>query len=192
MKLKRISAVFFVLAATVILVAGSYALSPPASQAKRHEPPAGPSPGGDLISFDAMYGVDGPFVGAGYPIRNVPGDELPWAIAKSIKGDLGANGRLRIKVKGLVFKDDPSVPVDLRGKNDEATFRGLVSCLTEEGDHVGQSNVVTRGFPASEEGDSTIDERLILPNPCIAPIVMVLAGSEDKWFAVTGVETEGN
>ncbi len=76
MKLKRISAVFFVLAATVILVAGSYALSPPASQAKRHEPPAGPSPGGDLISFDAMYGVDGPFVGAGYPIRNVPGDEL--------------------------------------------------------------------------------------------------------------------
>ena len=66
MKLKRISAVFFVLAATMILVAGSYAFTPP----------AGPSPGGDRSSFDAMYGVDGPFVGAGYPIRNVPGDEL--------------------------------------------------------------------------------------------------------------------
>jgi len=26
----------------------------------------------------------------------------------------------------------------------------------------------------------------------VTPIVMVLAGSEDKWFAVTGVEVEGD
>jgi hypothetical protein len=29
-----------------------------------------------------------------------------------------------------------------------------------------------------------------LPDPCLAPDVLVLAGSEDKWFAVTGFETE--
>jgi hypothetical protein len=29
-----------------------------------------------------------------------------------------------------------------------------------------------------------------LPNPCVAPVVFILAGSEDKWFAVTGFESK--
>jgi hypothetical protein len=29
-----------------------------------------------------------------------------------------------------------------------------------------------------------------LPEECVAPIVFVVAGSEDKWFAVTGVSLE--
>ena len=143
-----------------------------------------------LISFDTMYGVDGPFVGDANPIQGIPGDELPWAIAKSIKGDLDTDGHLRIDVKGLVFKDDPSVPPDLRGKNDESDFRGAVSCLTEDGDSVVTANVFTAGFPATVEGNSTIDTVVRLPNPCVAPIILVLAGSEDKWFAVTGFEQE--
>ncbi|MBA8889123.1 hypothetical protein FHW12_003366 [Dokdonella fugitiva] len=28
------------------------------------------------------------------------------------------------------------------------------------------------------------------PDPCAAPVVMILAGSEDTWFAVTGFEHE--
>jgi hypothetical protein len=39
-------------------------------------------------------------------------------------------------------------------------------------------------------GNSFIDQKLDLPNPCVAPIVFVMAGSEDKWFAVTGFERE--
>jgi hypothetical protein len=31
-----------------------------------------------------------------------------------------------------------------------------------------------------------------LPNPCVAPVIFVLAGSEDKWFSVTGFESEGD
>jgi hypothetical protein len=93
-----------------------------------------------------------------------------------------------------VFKDEPSVPEELRGKNDETDFRGLVSCLTEEGDEgaekVVTKNVVTEPFPATPNGDSAINAEIELPNPCVAPIVMVLAGSEDKWFAVTGFEAE--
>ncbi len=80
-----------------------------------------------------MFGVDGLFVGEDNPIRDVVGDELPWEVRKA-KGSLDTNGRLKILVKGLVFKDDPSVPPDLVGKNDETEFRGLVSCLTEDGD----------------------------------------------------------
>ena len=121
----------------------------------------------NLQTFDTMYGVDGPFVGDGFPIRGIAGDELPWEV-----------------------KDAPEVPIELRGTNDEAEFRGAVSCWTEEGDHVATVNVITRGFPATASGDSSIRATLNLPNPCVAPIIMVLAGSEDKWFTVTGFESE--
>jgi len=148
-----------------------------------------PHESGTLQTFDTMYGVDGPFVGDGFPIRGIPGDELPWEV-KEARGKLDTDGHLTIKIKGLVFKDAPEVPVELRGKNDETEFRGAVSCWTEEGDHVGTLNVVTAGFPATVSGDSSIRATVNLPNPCVAPIIMVLAGSEDKWFAVTGFESE--
>ena len=62
--------------------------------------------------------------------------------------------------------------------------------LTEVGDTVETQNVITDGFRANTDGDSFIHARIELPNPCVAPIVMILAGSEDKWFAVTGFEAE--
>jgi hypothetical protein len=144
----------------------------------------------EIISFDVMYGVDGPFIGDANSVRGVEGDELPWAIAGSIKGELETNGHLRIRVRGLVFKDDPSVPPALRGKNDETEFRGLVSCLSEGQSDTPVVNVTTPGFPATGSGDSTIDAVVELPNPCVAPVIMVLAGSEEKWFAITGFERE--
>jgi len=144
-----------------------------------------------ILTFHTMYGVDGPFVGEANPIRDVVGDELPWTINGFVHGELTTTGRLRILVHGLVFADDPSVPPELVGINDEAEFRGLVSCLTEtEDDAVTTQNVTTEGFPASKRGDSFINAHIELPNPCIAPIVMILAGSEDKWFAVNGFEAE--
>ncbi|HYV85850.1 MAG TPA: hypothetical protein VFB49_08075 [Patescibacteria group bacterium] len=146
-----------------------------------------------ILSFDTMYGVDGPLLGEANAIRGVVGDEAPWTIAHFIKGRLDKGGRLSILVRGLVFADDPLVDPDLVGKNDEATYRGLVSCLTEdEQGGISTMNVVTDGFPASVDGNSFIDQTLSLPNPCIAPIIFVMAGSEDKWFAVTGFESESD
>jgi hypothetical protein len=152
-----------------------------------------------ILAFRTMYGVDGPFVKKENTIRNVPSDELPWVIRKAV-GKLNTNGRLKIVVRGLVFKDDPSVPPELRGINDEEQFRGLVSCLTEikdpnTGEEVVETrNVTTEGFPATESGDSFIKAKIELPNPCVAPIIMVLNSPDseegDKWFAVTGFEAE--
>ena len=150
---------------------------------KDHHPPR------TILAFKTMYGVDGPFLEPN-AIRGVPGDEAPWEIAKA-KGSLDTEGHLKIRVRGLVFKDDPLVqPPELIGTNDEPEFRGLVSCLTEQGDAVVEANVITAGFPATESGDSFIHDKVELPNPCVAPIIMVLAGSEEKWFAVTGFESE--
>jgi hypothetical protein len=142
----------------------------------------------NILTFETMYAVDGPFLGEANPIRGVIGDELPWTIAHHVRGKLVTNGHLKIRVRGLVFTDDPEVPPELRGKNDETEFRALVSCISEEGSNVVTKNVTTAGFPATESGDSDIDSTLELPQPCVAPVVFVLAGSEDKWFAVSGFE----
>ena len=140
-----------------------------------------------IVAFDTMYGVDGPFVGDANAIRGVPGDESPWEIKRAL-GSLDTEGHLQILVRGLVFKDNPDP--NLIGKNDEAEFRGLVSCLTEQGDSVAEANVVTAGFPATASGNAFIRAKVDLPDPCVAPIIMVLAGSEDKWFSMTGFESE--
>src|SRR6266540_2800709 len=110
------------LAAVVNLVSAG-----PATQ--RHHGPPPPTP--RILAFDHMYGVDGPFVGDANSIRGIPGDELPWVVARFIRGGLDTEGRLKIEVRGLVFADDPSVPPELVGRNDESEFRAVVSCLTE-------------------------------------------------------------
>jgi len=140
-----------------------------------------------ILAFDTMYGVSGPFVGDANPVRGVPGDESPWGVDRAF-GTLDSDGNLVIVVRGLVFTDNPDPT--LIGKNDETQFRGLVSCLTEDGNTVTESNVITPGSPATPTGDSVIHAKVALPNPCVAPIVMVLAGSEDKWFAMTGFEQD--
>jgi hypothetical protein len=156
---------------------------------------AAPSSGGGghvkkVLHFATMFGVDGAFVGATNPVAGVPGDELPWEI-KSASGHLDSNGRLKISIKGLVFAHDQSVPPQLQGTNDEANFRALVSCQTDDGlGGVTMVTLTTDGFAATTKGNCKIDTTVALPNPCIAPVVLVLAGSEDKWFAATGVEAD--
>jgi hypothetical protein len=138
-----------------------------------------------------MIGVGGSFVGSD-AIRGVMGGALPWMVDKA-RGSLSASGRLWINMRGLVFTNDPSVPANQRGINDEATFRGLVSCLSEKsgGGGIVTVNVMTDPFPATPAGNSEINGSVTLPAQCIAPIVFVTSGSGDKWFAVIGSETTG-
>jgi hypothetical protein len=143
-----------------------------------------------ITAWQTMYGVDGPFLGEDNEVRGIEGDELPWIVG-NVRGLLRENGRLVIDVRGLVFPDDPRVPVELRGKNDESHFRAVVSCLSESRDEqrVVIRNVWTRRFPATVTGDAHIEERLELPEACVAPVVFIVGASEGYWFAVSGVET---
>ncbi len=143
-----------------------------------------------IIAFHTMYGVDGPFVGDANPIRNIPGDDLPWEVAHFVIGSLTTGGRLHILVRGLVFKDEEGVPEDKRGINDEPVFRGVVSCLTEAESTTPVANVVTDGFRATRSGNAEIDATVELPNPCVAPVIFVTGEDPNKWFAVTGFERE--
>ena len=129
-----------------------------------------------ILQFQSMYGVNGPFLGAANAVRGVPGDAEAWFL-KSIKGNLSSSGKLNISVKGLVLPN---------GTNDAAEFRALVSCLAVDGVNVVETNVMTDGFPANTKGNAKIKAQLSIPNPCVAPIVMILPGDEDVWFAMTG------
>ena len=134
-----------------------------------------------FLTFGSMYGVDGAFVNND-SIRGVKGDELPWEV-DSARGTLTTDGHLRISVRGLVFPNDPSVPPELRGINDEPNFRALVSCLSDDG-HGGivTVNVKSQPFHATRQGNSEINARLVLPAQCVAPIVFVIANS--AWSAM--------
>jgi hypothetical protein len=142
-----------------------------------------------IVSFETMYGVDEGFVN-NKAIRGVLGDELPWAVGSAV-GSLTVGGHLTARVRGIVFTEDEEVPPELRGINDEPTFRALVSCLVSEkkGKKISTVNVTTAPFAATATGDSDIDAQVQLPADCVAPIIFIISGTEDHWFAVTGAET---
>lgn len=137
-----------------------------------------------VLSSETMYAVDGGFLG--FDFRSIPGDDLPWQL-RSVRWRLTDDGRLTLSVRGLVFTDDDMVPPRLRGINDESHFRAAVSCIAE--DDMGNLitvNTMSRKFPATRSGNGDLSQVLDLPEDCVAPIVFILSGSEDDWFAVSG------
>ena len=141
------------------------------------------SGGKDVLKWKTMATVDGPFVGAGTPVRGLAGGGLPWEIDKA-KGELRSDGRLEVRVEGLVLARKDPVPAALQGTNPIPQFRAIVSCLTPA-QPVNGENVATDPFPASPEGDARFKGTIDLPDPCVAPIVFVTSPAQ-QWFAVTG------
>jgi len=138
-----------------------------------------------ILEFETMVGVARPFVGAANPVRGVGGGGLPWAIGRG-KGEVRADGRIEVKVRGLVLADDPAVPAAARLTNPSPTFRAVVSCITTDAAGApAEVNVATGPFPATPQGDSEIEAALELPRPCLAPVLFV-TNAALRWFAVTG------
>jgi hypothetical protein len=139
------------------------------------------SGGDEILEFDVMIGNDEPFIGAKTPIRGINAGGAPWTL-DSAKGELRANGRLDIKVEGLV--------VAPTGANPVGAFRGVVNCLTPEAP-INGINLVTDPAPATRPGgDARIKDQLDLPENCFAPLVFVTHGLIDPpgvWFATTGI-----
>lgn len=133
-----------------------------------------------ILEFKTMVGISGPFVGSANPIRGINGGGLPWAIEKG-RGELQADGKLEVKVKGLVLAAGP-----LAGTNPVANFWAIVSCLTTVAGAPATSNVATDLFPATVTGDAEIETVVNLPGPCFAPIIFVTSPAP-SWFAVTGL-----
>lgn len=141
------------------------------------------SDGQDVLKFDVMTPVVEPFTGSAHPVRGVSGGGLPWQLERA-HGKLRSDGRLNVKVEGLVLAQRDPVPANVQGTNPIPQFRAIVSCLTPDSPDTGE-NVTTDPVPASPSGDARIDTRVDLPEPCIAPIVFVTSPT-GAWFATTG------
>jgi hypothetical protein len=133
-----------------------------------------------FLVFGNMIGVDGAFLGA--DIRGIKGDASARTVGMA-RGMLSAGGKLLIIVRGLVLATG--------GTNDQATVRGVVSCLSETTGGTGTmtANVMTGEFPASTNGNAQINGSVQLPAQCLAPIVFVTNAAGDKWLAVMGTES---
>lgn len=132
-----------------------------------------------MLEFDTMSPVIAPFTGTTDPIRGIGGGGLPWQISSG-KGELSTEGNIEIEVKGLVLV--------ATGVNPASAFRAVVNCLTPNAP-INGVNLVTDPAPATSTGNATIEARLDLPHPCIAPIVFVTNGTgaaPGAWFAATG------
>jgi hypothetical protein len=136
-----------------------------------------------VLKFDTMTTVVEPFTGSAHPVRGVSGGGLPWQL-EAAHGKLRSDGRLNVKVEGLVLAERDPVPPAMQGTNPIPQFRAIVSCLTPDSPDTGE-NVMTDPVPASPDGDARIDTRVNLPEPCIAPIVFVTSPT-GAWFATTG------
>jgi len=183
MKARRLVERWWPVALVALLLGlGAYAVSRGAQAAQGN---ADDSP--TVLEWHTMVGVNGPFLGAANPIRDVPGGGRPWVLDQA-RGKLRADGQLHAVVKGLII---PASEGPQFGINPVPFFLALVSCLTVDED----GNVVTHNVltdPASTKmlgdptnGDALIEETLALPSPCIAPIVFVTSPT-GSWFAVTG------
>jgi hypothetical protein len=137
-----------------------------------------------VLEFDTMAAVRGPYVGSSNPIRGVNGGGLPWRIERG-EGELRADGRLEVRVEGLVLASAGSVPPELRGRNPVANFRAVVSCESIVDGSAQTVNRTTGQFPATPDGDAAIVTTIQLPRACFAPVVFVTSPS-GAWFAVTG------
>ena len=152
-----------------------------------------------ILEFDTMVGVPRPYTGAANAIRGIPGGGLPWVIG-SAEGELKASGKLEIKVSGLVIdpNDPAAIAAGRAGTNPSPTFKAIVSCLSK--DAAGNPttvNVSTDPFPATTGaasaggGNAEIEATVLLPQPCIAPIIFVTSPASatnptGSWFAATG------
>jgi hypothetical protein len=139
--------------------------------------------GKDVLDFDVMAGVVEPFTGSAHPIRGVSGGGLPWEIDRA-SGELRSDGRLEIKVRGLVLARRAPVPENLQGTNPIPQFRAIVSCLTPASPDDGV-NISTDPVAATPDGDARFKTRVALPDTCVAPIVFVTSPT-GAWFASTG------
>jgi len=144
---------------------------------------AHPNGGNDVLRFRSMAGVVEPFTGDAHRVRGLAGGGLPWELDRA-RGRLRSDGRLDIKVDGLVLARRAPVPENLRGTNPIDHFRAAVSCLTPAAPDQGET-LLTDPVPASPGGDARFRTRVALPATCVAPVVFVTSPT-GAWFAATG------
>ncbi|MCI0352628.1 MAG: hypothetical protein L0Z53_24675 [Acidobacteriales bacterium] len=133
-----------------------------------------------VLRFKTAFGVRGPYLSSfspPTPLRNLNGAPGPWSIEK-VSGQLRRDGSLILHVRGLII---PAL-----GQNPIPSFRAVVSCQSIDGSgNANVVNVASDAVPAPPSGNADFNQTLLLPDPCVAPIVFVTSPGL-IWLAATG------
>lgn len=143
--------------------------------------------GGDgrkVLDANTLAPVIEPYTGTANPVRGVNGGGLPWELGSG-RANLRADGRLRVRIQGLLLARRAPVPPNLQATIPFTQLGAVVSCLTTTNGTATTDNVSTELFPVTPRGDGHLDTSVALPSPCFAPIVFVTSPT-GAWFAVTG------
>ena len=143
--------------------------------------------GGDgrkVLDANVLAPVTEPYTGTANPIRGIPGGGLPWVL-DSGSASLRADGRLHVRIQGLVLARRAPVPANLQGTIPFTQLGAVVSCLTTTNGMASTDNISTELFAVTPHGSGHLDTHVALPSPCFAPIVFVTAPT-GAWFAITG------
>jgi hypothetical protein len=107
---------------------------------------------------------------------------VPWALVQG-STRLDANGRLSVKLRGLLITGATGANASLDGTT--GPVKAVVASLTCDGSTPTIES--TAPVPLSAQGDATINQDVILPVICEAPIVLVRANSSNgPWIAASG------
>ncbi|HKP86877.1 MAG TPA: hypothetical protein VJZ26_12310 [Blastocatellia bacterium] len=127
-------------------------------------------------------------------IRTVPSGGAPWVVDNG-KVQLDPDGRLRVRVKGLLITEGAlangnPVPANLVGT--VATVTAVHAALTCGGPGNGVPFTITStdAVPLSPDGDFEIDARISVPSVCAQPIVLIRIGTPQApgpWIAASAL-----
>ena len=117
---------------------------------------------GNTILRSALFGSKTTAHGGPTLFDVAPGG-IDWVINGKSKAKVSRDGRVRVRIDGLVFAEGPNV-----GKNTVPQLAATVYC---GGTAVG----TTKAVAFSPEGDARIDETLATapPSPCLAPALLI-------------------
>lgn len=153
-----------------------------------------------LLASSSIFSADGPkiineHVFGSTPnimIRSVLSGGAPWVV-KNGKAKLDPNGRLVVRVKGLLITDgalasgDP-VPSALVGTTATVTMVHAALTCGGPGGGVPFTITPTDAVPLSSNGDFDIVAELMLPQVCSQPIVLIRIGDPESpgpWIAAS-------
>jgi hypothetical protein len=144
--------------------------------------------GSRSIETDSLVGIPAGLTGPAIPQRGLAGGGIAWMIGAS-DVEVKANGKVEIRFHDLVFAAGPNL-----GKNTVSTMKAVISCIAADGTTM---NVSTPSFPVSvatapgvvpadNGGDGRIETKVMLPSPCLEPVVFITT-TTDRWLAVNGL-----
>jgi hypothetical protein len=103
----------------------------------------------------------------GQTIAGVNAGGVPWTVAAS-EASVSPSGRIEVEVKGLLII--PPAPANLVGTT--GPVKNVAASLVCGGSG-GAVVASTGGVPLSAAGNFEIEQKLALPESCIAPVILV-------------------